>query len=131
MFSKATAKSSFYQTADGRAKTSGVKSVTGSTLGTNTLLIPKNVPRTEEGKVVVNDKEFVMPKKAKEPPPRNKIGNVVLPPGSNPEPIPDKIEDRSVRELWKEHQRKRTEFLHKGHTDKDAHEVGLDDMTFD
>ena len=117
--------------ADDRAKTSGVKSVTGSTLGTNTLLIPKNVPKTEEGKVVVNDKEFVMPKKAKEPPSRDIIGNVVLPPGSNPEPVADKVDDKSIGELWREHQRKRNSFLNKGHTDKEAHEAGLDDMTLD
>ena len=131
LFSAATAKSSFQQMADGSAKTSRVKSVTGSTLGTNTLLKPKNVPRTEEGKVAMHDKDFVMPKKAKLPPSRDTIGNVVLPPGSNPVPEVDVVEDKSIGDLWREHQAKRNDFLNKGHTDAQAHAVGLDDMTLD
>lgn len=131
LFSKATAQSSFKQMAQGRAKTKEVESVTGSKLGTNKLLQVKPLATTSEGSVAVKDRDFVMPKKAKEPPSRDTIGNVVLPPGSNPEPIKDEVDDRSIGDLWREHQAKRNRYLNQGHTDAQAHAVGLDDMTLD
>ena len=133
LFAKASVQSSFGQMSGGRAKTGQIKSVTGDKLGTNSLLKVKPLAQTKEGKVAVNDKEFTMPKEAKEPPSRDTIGNIVLPPGSNPEPIKDEVDmnDKYIGDLWREHQAKRNDYLNKGHTDAQAHAIGLDDMTFD
>lgn len=132
LFSAASGKSSFKQMADtGDAKTRNVESVTGDTLGTNSLLKVKKLDVTESGGVATKDKDFVVPKEAKESPPRDEIGNVVLPPGSNPEPIADEIDDSSIGDLWRKHQAKRNAFLNKGHNDAEAHAAGLDDMTLD
>jgi len=131
LFSKATAQSSFQKMSEGNAKTRNVKSVTGEDLGNNVLLDPGELPKIPEGKVAINDKEFVMPKKAQEPPSRDTIGNVILPPGSNPEPIKDEVDDSSIGDKWREHQNKRNEYLRTGHTNEQAHAVGLDDMTLD
>ena len=131
MFSKATAKSSFDQISKGSAKTKEIESVTGSELGTNSLLEVKPLATTNDGAVAVKDSDFVMPEKAKEPPSRDTIGNIVLPPGSNPAPEVDTIDDKSIGDLWREHQAKRNHYLNQGHTDAQAHAVGLDDMTLD
>lgn len=131
LFSKTTAKSSFGRISEGDAKRKEIESVTGDKLGTNSLLKVEPLKKTEGGKVDVKDQDFVMPKEAKAPPSRDTIGNVVLPPGSNPEPIKDEIDDKDFGDLWREHQRKRNEFLNKGHNDAQAHDVGLDDMTLD
>ena len=131
LFAKTTAKQSFNQISDGDAKTKEIESVTGSSLGTNSLLKVEPLKTTEDGKVDVKDQDFVMPKAAQEPPSRDTIGNVVLPPGSNPEPIKDEIDDKDLGDLWREHQNKRNAFLNKGHTDAEAHAAGLDDMTLD
>ena len=102
LFGDATGKGSFKQIVEtGDAKTKNVKSVTGETFGTNKLLRPTAI----KGYEVVSDKDFVMPKAAQKPPPSNEIGNVVLPPGSNPQPLVDKVDDDiRIGELWKEHE---------------------------
>lgn len=118
LFAKANVQGSFGQMSGGRAKSAYVESVTGDKLGTNSLLKIKPLATTKEGKVAVNDKEFTMPKEAKEPPSRDTIGNIVLPPGSNPPPVPDPTDksDKSMGELWAEHEKKRREFIDSGHT---------------
>ena len=106
MFAKANVQGSFKQMSGGRAKTAQVESVTGDKLGTNKLLKVKPLATANEGNATVNDKDFTMPKEAKEPPSRDTIGNIVLPPGSNPEPVKDEVDmdDKSMGELWREHQ---------------------------
>lgn len=41
------------------------------------------------------------------------------------------MDDKSIGDLWREHQNKRNNFLNQGHNDAQAHAVGLDDMTLD
>ena len=133
LFSKATAKDSFAMSAKGDAKSQYVKSVTGDDLGSNDFLKVKELPKTKSGEVAVNDKDFTMPKEAKEPPSRDTIGNIVLPPGSNPPPVPDPTDksDKDMGELWAEHEKKRREFIDSGHTKEEADASGLKSYTFD
>ena len=131
LFSRATGKSSFKQMAEGESKTRELESVTGDKLGTNRLLKVEPLKTTSSGAVDVKDSEFVVSEEAKKPPSRDTIGNVVLPPGSNPEPPKDEIDEGDIGELWRQHQAKRNSFLNKGHNDKEAHAAGLDDMTLD
>ena len=131
LFSAATSKESFEQMVKGEARTKRIESVTGAEFGTNSLFPVMPAKKASDGKVVVKDSDFVMPKKAKEPPSRDTMGNVVLPPGSNPKPEVDVVDDKSMGDLWREHQAKRNNYLNKGHTDAQAHAVGLDDMTLD
>ena len=131
LFSDATAKSSFEQMARGRSKTAYIKSVTGGNLGNNKLLKVNPVATDKEGKVVVDDKDLVMPKAAKLPPSRDTVGNVVLPPGSNPEPPSDPIPEESMREAWEKHQKKRRDYINAGHNGRDADKAGLLDMSYD
>lgn len=106
LFSKVTVKDSFAMSAKGDAKSRYVKSVTGDELGNNDFLKVKELPQTKSGGANISDKDFTMPKEAKEPPSRDTIGNIVLPPGSNPEPVKDEVDmdDKSMGELWREHQ---------------------------
>ena len=126
LFSSASGKSSFKQIANtGDAKTRHVKSVTGDTFGTNSLLKVKKIATTEDGNVDVKDNDFKVSNEQKQPPPREEIGNVILPPGSNPEPVVDKIDDKRVGQMWLEHQKKRREYIDSGHTQEEADQAGL------
>lgn len=120
---------------DGQAKTEDVKSVTGSSLGNNDLLKMKPIKDAKGGEAPVKDSDFVMP----EPPKpdseevRGKVGNIILPPGSNPPPPkdPTDLADKDMRALFKEYHDKRRAYLNAGHTYEEAQANGYANYDFD
>ena len=94
-------KKSFNQIKKGDAITKDIDSVTGSKLGTNTLLKASSVPIKEEKEEPVKDEQFVVKVPKKD---RNEVlPNIVIPPGMNPTPPPEKFDEqdgKSMREKW-------------------------------
>ena len=134
LFSAASGKRSFTQLANtGDAITRNVEGVTGSTLGNNELLKVKPLEKNDNGDVAIKDSEFVLKgeEKGSEQSSRDKIGNIVLPPGSNPAPVSDSVPNEDMYGLWEKHQKKRRDYINAGHNDEDADKAGLMDMTFD
>ena len=116
--------------ARGRAKTEEVESVTGSKLGNNKLLEASSA-LSPSGEVKMGDKAFVMPSKMQKPPPPDQVGNVILPPGANPEVPRDEVDDTTMYDLWLEHQEKRRKYINKGYNSADADAAGLKSYTLD
>ena len=115
---------------EGDSVTKEVESVTGSKLGTNELLKASTPTPTTMSKM--DDKMFTMPKPKL--PPQEQIGNVVLPPGSNPPPVIDKLDAQDSldlkEEFFKYHQ-KRREILLSGKIQSDADKMGYENLTFE
>lgn len=118
---------------EGQAKTEDIKSITGDSLGNNDLLATKPIKDAKGGEVPVKDSDFVMPEppKPESPEAREKIGNIILPPGYNPPPPEDPTANMDMRALFEEHHKKRREFIHSGHTFDEAESAGLNNYDFD
>lgn len=90
-FKNIDVKQSFNQIKKGDAITKDIDSVTGSKLGTNKLLEKTSVSINPEKEEPVKDDQFVVKVPKKD---RNEVvPNIVIPPGMNPTPPPEKFDE--------------------------------------
>ena len=104
LFDNISVGSSFMQMERGDAKTQELESVTGDKLGTNVLLRTKTLRGARAGSASPKDFTAMPPPE----PPREQIGNILLPPGSNPAPPPNPdlqadASGKSLLDKWREH----------------------------
>ena len=130
MFSAATSERQFEQIRRGDAATQELEGVTGGKLGTSKLFKFKTL---SDPKVETKPSDFTVQPPQK--PPREKMGNVLLPPGSNPPPpmadtsnlqAADSIADR-----WHKHQNTRRDMLLAGKSSQEVDAAGYQALTYD